>query len=518
MPTLRARAGVLTGSAAVELGAEGEGMVLGDTVNTASRLQSIAEPGTVLVDDVTRRASEAAIAYEDAGVHEVKGREQPVHAWAALRVVAGAGGAPRGRGARGAVRRTRSGAAGDHRSGRRERRRRTGAAWSPSSVKLVRASRGCCGSSSSTSTGSRSSAAGIRAAAFPTARASAYWALAEMVRARAGIIEEDDPASAREKLRAHRRAVRGRRARAQAGRAAPRAPAAARGAPGCRSRRSVPRLAAVLRADVRRRPGDPCCSRICSGRTQDCWTSSTTCSSGRPSFPIFVLTLGRLELAERRPGWAPVDARAFSSRDAIATMLEGLAPGLPDELVERDRPRAPKGCRFTRSRRSACCQDRGVLVQEGARYVVDGRDLGARGARDAPGAGRLAPRRSLRRRSGRCSRTPRCSANRSPLPRPPRSAAWRSRRSRRPRRAGGQAGTGPRRRPPLARAWTVRLPAGPAPHGRATGRCRAARARHDTWRPRAISSRPGRARRRTSPRCWRRTTWRGSGPIRTPRT
>ncbi len=57
MPDLRARAGVLTGNAAVELGAEAEGMVLGDTVNTASRLQSIAEPGAVLVDDVTRRAS-----------------------------------------------------------------------------------------------------------------------------------------------------------------------------------------------------------------------------------------------------------------------------------------------------------------------------------------------------------------------------------------------------------------------------------------------------------------------------
>ncbi|MGH2873396.1 MAG: adenylate/guanylate cyclase domain-containing protein, partial [Solirubrobacteraceae bacterium] len=48
---LRARAGVLTGSAAVDLHAEGEGMVLGDAVNTASRLQSVAAPGTVLVDD-----------------------------------------------------------------------------------------------------------------------------------------------------------------------------------------------------------------------------------------------------------------------------------------------------------------------------------------------------------------------------------------------------------------------------------------------------------------------------------
>jgi class 3 adenylate cyclase len=95
MPDLRLRAGVLTGNAAVEVGAEGEGMVLGDTVNTASRLQSIAAPGTVLVDDATRRASEAAIAYEDSGTHEVKGREQPVRAWTALRVVAGTGGARR---------------------------------------------------------------------------------------------------------------------------------------------------------------------------------------------------------------------------------------------------------------------------------------------------------------------------------------------------------------------------------------------------------------------------------------
>src|SRR5579875_3217791 len=98
MPGLKLRAGVLTGNAAVEVGAEGEGMVLGDTVNTASRLQSLAAPGSVLVDDVTRRASEAAIAYEDAGTHQVKGREQPVRAWTALRVVAGAGGARRGAG------------------------------------------------------------------------------------------------------------------------------------------------------------------------------------------------------------------------------------------------------------------------------------------------------------------------------------------------------------------------------------------------------------------------------------
>src|SRR5437764_7179655 len=64
---LRARAGVLTGEAAVTLGAEGQGMVAGDLVNTASRMQSVAEPGTVLVGEATRRATEQAIAYADGG-------------------------------------------------------------------------------------------------------------------------------------------------------------------------------------------------------------------------------------------------------------------------------------------------------------------------------------------------------------------------------------------------------------------------------------------------------------------
>ena len=39
-PGVQARAGVLTGEAAVTLGARDQGMVAGDLVNTASRLQS----------------------------------------------------------------------------------------------------------------------------------------------------------------------------------------------------------------------------------------------------------------------------------------------------------------------------------------------------------------------------------------------------------------------------------------------------------------------------------------------
>ena len=52
-PGIEARAGVLTGEAAVTIGATNQGMVAGDMVNTASRLQSVAAPSTVLVGEGT---------------------------------------------------------------------------------------------------------------------------------------------------------------------------------------------------------------------------------------------------------------------------------------------------------------------------------------------------------------------------------------------------------------------------------------------------------------------------------
>ena len=89
------RAGVLTGEAAVTLGSTGEAMVAGDLVNTASRFQSAAPPGAVLVGDATHRAASRAIAFEPFGELELKGKRQPAAAWRALRVVAGRGGARR---------------------------------------------------------------------------------------------------------------------------------------------------------------------------------------------------------------------------------------------------------------------------------------------------------------------------------------------------------------------------------------------------------------------------------------
>ena len=91
---LRARAGVVTGQSAA-LENPGEGIVVGDRVNAASRLQSVAEPESVLVDGVTRELTSASILFEDAGARSVKGKAEPLESWRAVRVVAGAGGRER---------------------------------------------------------------------------------------------------------------------------------------------------------------------------------------------------------------------------------------------------------------------------------------------------------------------------------------------------------------------------------------------------------------------------------------
>jgi DNA-binding SARP family transcriptional activator len=88
-PGLRGRAGVVTGQVAAQKNPDGEGLVIGGPVNTAARMPSAAAPGVVLVDDVTREVTSAAIVFEDAGVQSIDGRTGRLRLWRAVRVVAG---------------------------------------------------------------------------------------------------------------------------------------------------------------------------------------------------------------------------------------------------------------------------------------------------------------------------------------------------------------------------------------------------------------------------------------------
>jgi len=95
LPGLAARAGVVTGEVAVNLGAVGEGMVAGDAVNTAARVQAAAGPGQVLADAATQRLAGRAVGFADAGEHQLKGKAEPQRLWRATRVVSAVGGVQR---------------------------------------------------------------------------------------------------------------------------------------------------------------------------------------------------------------------------------------------------------------------------------------------------------------------------------------------------------------------------------------------------------------------------------------
>ncbi|MGH2812554.1 MAG: AAA family ATPase, partial [Actinomycetota bacterium] len=84
---LTIRIGITTGeSMFAPVGPEGarEPTVMGDVVNTASRLQSEAPPGGTLVGEETYRATQKAITYSDVLSIQAKGKAEPVRAWLAL--------------------------------------------------------------------------------------------------------------------------------------------------------------------------------------------------------------------------------------------------------------------------------------------------------------------------------------------------------------------------------------------------------------------------------------------------
>src|SRR4051812_4368783 len=84
---LAVRIGINTGTAVVTTSARpalGEGMVTGDVVNTAARLQTAAEPGTIVVGEATWRATRHVVDYKELPAVEVKGKSKTVSLWQAL--------------------------------------------------------------------------------------------------------------------------------------------------------------------------------------------------------------------------------------------------------------------------------------------------------------------------------------------------------------------------------------------------------------------------------------------------
>ncbi|MBA3736185.1 MAG: AAA family ATPase [Actinobacteria bacterium] len=97
---LQMRIAVNTGEALVSLSAsaaQGEGMVTGDVVNTASRLQEAAPVNGILVGEETYSATRSAVEYAEAEAVLAKGKQLPVRVWRALTPVLSPGERRRGK-------------------------------------------------------------------------------------------------------------------------------------------------------------------------------------------------------------------------------------------------------------------------------------------------------------------------------------------------------------------------------------------------------------------------------------
>ncbi len=93
--SLRLRIGVNTGEVLVgALRAGGDYTAMGDVVNVASRLQTMAEAGQVLVGAPTRDSTANVVRYEPAGCLQPRGRDVAVEGWIALECLAPPGRRP----------------------------------------------------------------------------------------------------------------------------------------------------------------------------------------------------------------------------------------------------------------------------------------------------------------------------------------------------------------------------------------------------------------------------------------
>lgn len=374
-PNLRARAGVVTGEAAVNLKAQGQGMVAGDVVNTASRTQSVAQPGAVFVDQVTRRATEAAIAFEAAGHFDVKGKSQPLELWRALRVTAGVTGALRASGLEppfvGRDREIRLLKDLFHAAGENNRAHllsvtgmpgigKSRLAWEfekyvDGIVGRVLWHRGRC---------------------LSYGEGVTYWALAEMIKMRARITEEESPESATRKLH----------------------DTVAQHVTDEEERLWVePRVGHLLGLEQRRsfereelfagwrlffvRMADSAPTVLVFEDIQ--WADASLLDfieyvlEWSRNLPLFVLTLSRPELANKRPGWG-AGKRGFTSlsleplgESDLDELLSGLVPGLERERRVRIARRS-EGIPLYAVETVRMLIDMGVLQKRGHDYVATG--------------------------------------------------------------------------------------------------------------------------------------------------
>ena len=87
--TLQTRVGISTGLVVVGdligSGASQEQAIVGETPNLAARLQSVAEPNSVVIAESTRKLVGNLFELENLGAKDLKGIAEPVRAWAALR-------------------------------------------------------------------------------------------------------------------------------------------------------------------------------------------------------------------------------------------------------------------------------------------------------------------------------------------------------------------------------------------------------------------------------------------------
>jgi class 3 adenylate cyclase/predicted ATPase len=86
---LDARIGIATGLVVIEMAGEGDGRrwtALGETPNLAARLQTLAEPGTVVIASSTYRLTGILFECRSLGLQDIKGFDLPVTVWQVLRL------------------------------------------------------------------------------------------------------------------------------------------------------------------------------------------------------------------------------------------------------------------------------------------------------------------------------------------------------------------------------------------------------------------------------------------------